>query len=240
MAKQLLEGEMHFTDLNATSGSSGTPMDRRSFIKLSAAGIASATLIGIADPNKAKAQSGSSLISEFREASEKYNIPTGILLAMGFVNTRWEMPPPEASDYEEGSLHGWGGYGIMALVQNPSSNTLGEASRLTGISEEDLKTDRRSNILGGAALLAASQGRERPTRSGSWLGAVAGEGGGPGGRAIAATSGVGGGKLYAEEVLGVLRSGATHTTRGGERVSLPPQDVSSEDAAEAGLERGDR
>jgi hypothetical protein len=27
---------------------------------------------------------------------------------MGYVNTLWEMPPPEASDYVEGHLHGRG------------------------------------------------------------------------------------------------------------------------------------
>jgi hypothetical protein len=68
------------------------------------------------------------------------------------------MPPPEASDYEEGDPEGKGAYGIMALVRNPFTDTLGEASQLTGISTEKLKTDRRSNILGGAALLARSQG----------------------------------------------------------------------------------
>jgi hypothetical protein len=57
--------------------------------------------------------------------------------------------PPDANEYEEGSLHGWGSYGIMALVQNPYSDTLGEASRLTGIPEEELKTDRAANIRGG-------------------------------------------------------------------------------------------
>jgi hypothetical protein len=77
------------------------------------------------------------------------------------------MPPPQASDYEEGELDGKGTYGIMALVRNPSADTLGEASQLTGISTEKLKTDRRSNIFGGAALLARSQG-ERPTALGDY------------------------------------------------------------------------
>jgi hypothetical protein len=47
-------------------------------------------------------------------------------MAMGYVNTRWEMPQPEANAYERGDPHGWGSYGIMALVQNPYSDTLGE------------------------------------------------------------------------------------------------------------------
>ena len=67
------------------------------------------------------------------------------------------MPPPQASDYEEGELDGKGNYGIMALLRNLSAHTLGEASPLTGISSEKFETDRRSSILGGAALLAKSQ-----------------------------------------------------------------------------------
>ncbi len=56
----------------------------------------------------------------------------------------------------------------MALVRSPSADTLGEASQLTGTSIEKLKTDRWSNISGGAALLAKSQG-ERPTALGYYL-----------------------------------------------------------------------
>ena len=110
----------------------------------------------------------------------------------------------------------------MHLVQNPSSDTLGEASRLTGIPEERLKTDRRSNILGGAALLAESQGGPTPARLAGWFGAVAGRGHAPG-RAFAAPSGIGGGKLYAEQVFETLRTGASKTTRGGERIALKAQ-----------------
>jgi len=47
-------------------------------------------------------------------------------MAMGYVNTRWEMPQPEANAYERGDPHGWGPYGIMTLVQNPYSDILGE------------------------------------------------------------------------------------------------------------------
>jgi hypothetical protein len=97
-------------------------------------------------------------VEEVEEAAEKYRVPKTLLLAIGYVNTRWEMPPPEASEYEQGELDVKGAYGIMALVRIPSADTLGEASRLTGISTEKLKTDRRSNIFGGAALLARSRG----------------------------------------------------------------------------------
>jgi hypothetical protein len=110
----------------------------------------------------------------------------------------------------------------MHLVRNPSADTLGAAAELTGIPEEDLKTDRRANIMGGAALLAASQGKGKPTRLGEWFGAVAGRGRAPG-KPLKATSGVGGGELYAEQVFEVLKAGALATTRNGERIVLGAQ-----------------
>ncbi len=200
-------------------------MNRRRFLKLSGVGIAGASLLGVVGSGGVlarEASPGPSLVAEFEEAAAEYGLPKGLLLAMGYVNTRWEMPPPGASGYEPGSLHGWGGYGIMHLVKNPSTDTLGAASGLTGIPEETLKTDRRANILGGAALLAASQGRGKPTRLGEWFGAVAGRGRAPG-RPLQAPSGVGGGELYAEQVFGVLKAGASATTRNGERIALEAQ-----------------
>src|SRR3712207_7394121 len=58
-----------------------------------------------------------------------------LLLAMGFVNTHWEMPPPSASDYRPGDLSGRGAYGIMQLVENPWTDTLSRAASLTGLPE---------------------------------------------------------------------------------------------------------
>ena len=197
-------------------------MNRRRFLRLGGIGIAGAALSGAMGSGGVLARepsSGPSLVAGFEEAAAEYGVPKGLLMAMGYVNTRWEMPPPQASHYEPGSLHGWGGYGIMHLVKNPSADTLGAAAGLTGIPEEDLKTDRLSNILGGAALLAASQGGGRPSTLGGWFGAVAGRGRAPA-RSLQAPSGVGGGELYAEQVFEVLKAGASATTSNGERISL--------------------
>jgi hypothetical protein len=60
-------------------------------------------------------------MEEFEEAAEKYRVPKELLLAIGYVNTHGEMPPLQASDYEEGKLDGKGTYEIMALVRNPSA-----------------------------------------------------------------------------------------------------------------------
>jgi N-acetylmuramoyl-L-alanine amidase-like protein len=133
-----------------------------------------------------------------------------LLLAMGYVNTLWEMPPPEASDYEEGDLHGRGTYGIMQLVRNPSRDTLGRAAVLTGLSVEELKSSRAANIRGGAAVLADIQGANHPAELNGWLEAVAG---------------YGDTELYAVEVYETLKNGASATISTGESLQLYPQDV---------------
>jgi hypothetical protein len=198
-------------------------MNRRGFLRLSGASVVGAALLGMVGSNWVSAQEQSpysSLLAEFEEAAERYNVPVKLLLAMGYVNTRWEMPPPEASDHEPGNPHGRGAYGIMQLVKNDDEDTLGEASRLTGISEEDLKTDRRSNIFGGAALLAEAEG-EKPARLGDYFGAVSGRGKR---RLIKAVAGLGAGQLYAEQVFDTLRRGTFETILDGEQVALPAEE----------------
>lgn len=197
-------------------------MNRRSFLKLTGAGVAGVFALGIMGSGAALAQT--SLTNEFQAAAKEYRVPEELLLAMGYVNTRWEMPPPQASSYEEGELDGKGIYGIMALVRNPTADTLGEAANLTGISEDELKSDRESNIRGGAALLAKSQG-EKPLQLSEWFGAVNGAGGN--GRAYDAVAGIGGGGLYADQVFDTLKSGAEAEISTGERIVLAPQEMTS-------------
>src|SRR4051794_34787849 len=106
-------------------------MSRRNFLKLGGASLAGATLFATIAPGKVLATpNDSSLAMEFEAAADKYSVPEELLLAVGYTNTRWEMPPPALGDYEPGDLHGMGGYGIMHLRQEPSVDTLGEASKL--------------------------------------------------------------------------------------------------------------
>lgn len=195
-------------------------MNRRDFLRLSGVSIAGVALLGVTSEILVQASPGPSLVAEFQEAAKAYDVPVVLLLAIGYVNTRWEMPPPEASAYEPGNPHGRGAYGIMQLVQNESADTLGEASKLTGISEEMLKTDRRSNILGGAALLAESHG-ERSPRLGDYFGAVSGKGGRR--KSYRAVAGIGAGELFAEQVFDVLSKGSSARIFDGEQIELPPQ-----------------
>jgi hypothetical protein len=184
-------------------------MDRREFLRLGGAGLAGAVLLGTAG-SRVFAQSGASLEAEFESAAEEYEVPRELLLAMGYVNTAWEMPPPDASVYELRDPSGHGVYGVMHLQRNPWSDTLGRAASLTGLSEGELKGQRAANVLGGAAVLAEIQGQDKPPGPDGWQAAVA---------EYAST------ELYAEEVFQTLRSGASATTSTGESLELPPQDV---------------
>ncbi len=191
-------------------------MDRRRFLRLGGAGLAGAVALGSSGTAAlSRTPEGSSLpdrrlVKEFEEAASEYGVPADLLIAMGFVNTRWEMPPPQANDYRKRDPHGWGSYGIMALVQNPFSDTLGEASRLTGIPEERLKRDRAANIRGGAALLARAAGGDGKTSR--YLSAVAGRGAASGAN-YETVAGVGGGELYAGQVLEAIESGVAAKLR---------------------------
>lgn len=70
-------------------------MNRRRFLKLSGTGVAGAALLGVTGSGGVlarEASPGPSLVAEFEEAAAEYGVPKGLLLAMGYVNTRWEMP----------------------------------------------------------------------------------------------------------------------------------------------------
>src|ERR671921_299656 len=186
-----------------------TTMNRRDFLRLGGAGLAGATLLGTAG-GRVLAQTDSSLKAKFKTAAREYKVPVELLLAMGYCNTLWKMPPPSASPYRKGDPEGRGDYGIMQLTQNPSRNTLGKAATLTGLSEDRLKTDRSANIEGGAAVLSDLVGKRNPNRLDGWQ------------EALTKYSGT---DLYASQVYGVLKAGASLTPSTGKRIRLTPQDV---------------
>jgi hypothetical protein len=184
-------------------------MDRRDFLRLGGAGLAGAALLGRAG-GRVLAKTDSSLKEQIETAAREYKVPVELLLAMGYCNTLWEMPPPSASAYRKGDPEGRGDYGIMQLTQNPSRNTLGKAVKLTGLSESRLKNDRSANIEGCAAVLSDLVGNTKPKSLDGWREALT---------QYAGTN------LYASHVYGVLKSGASLTISTGERLELPPQEV---------------
>ena len=62
-------------------------INRREFLRLGGAGLAGAVLIGTSG-GKVLAQTGPSLKAEFESAAAEYEVPTELLVAMGYVNTR--------------------------------------------------------------------------------------------------------------------------------------------------------
>jgi hypothetical protein len=184
-------------------------MDRRDFLRVGGAGLAGAALLGTAG-GRVLTRTASSLEEQFETAAREYKVPVELLLAMGYYNALWEMPPPSASAYRKGDPEGRGDYGIMQLTQNPSRNTLGKAAKLTGLSEDRLKNDRSANIEGGAAFLSDLVGKAKPKSLDGWQEPLT---------QYAGTD------LYASQVYGVLKSGASLTISTGERMELPPQDV---------------
>jgi hypothetical protein len=202
LKKAHLEGEMDSKYRFAA-------IDRRDFLRLGGAGLAGAALLGTAG-GRVLAQTGSSLKEQVDCAAREYKVPVELLLAIGYYNTLWEMPPPSTSAYREGDTEGRGDYGIMQLTQNPSRNTLGRAAKLTGLSEARLKTDRSANIEGCAALLSEIVGKTKPKSLDGWQEPLT---------RYADTD------LYASQVYGVLKGGASLTISTGERLNLSPQDV---------------
>lgn len=192
-------------------------ISRGRFLRLAGAGAAGLALAGTG-ARAAQGQERQALEQTFERAGERFGVPQELLKAMGYANTRWAMPPADANVFEKGSPHAQGVYGVMALRQNPSGNTLGLASDLTDLSEATLKQDRFANVVGGAAVLSRIVGPESPATLDGWREAV-GE--------------YGGGDLYVEEVYHWLGEGAETRLSDGDRVNLAGQDVAQPRFTEA-------
>ncbi|RAL26477.1 amidase [Thermoflavimicrobium daqui] len=81
----------------------------------------------------------------FKQASIEYHVPVEILLAIGYAETRWMDHKGKPSQLN--------GFGIMHLAENPTNQTLVEASKLLKVDKETLKKDMKQNIRGAAAVL---------------------------------------------------------------------------------------
>ncbi|MDP2269142.1 MAG: N-acetylmuramoyl-L-alanine amidase [Archangium sp.] len=90
-------------------------------------------------------QRSSPLEATFQAASREYQVPVGVLKAVGYVETRLSFTP----NLESGS----GGVGVMQLARRGDQDRLGEAMRLTGATEGKLRVDPKANVRGAAAVL---------------------------------------------------------------------------------------
>lgn len=87
----------------------------------------------------------SPLEAGFRAAAREYQVPEGVLKAVGYVETRLSFTP----NLESGS----GGLGVMQLARRGDQDRVTEAMRLTGASEGKLRVDPAANVRGAAAVL---------------------------------------------------------------------------------------
>ncbi|HEY5989684.1 MAG TPA: N-acetylmuramoyl-L-alanine amidase, partial [Streptosporangiaceae bacterium] len=156
-------------------------------------------------------------------------MPVRILLAVSYLESRWQ-PHGDSPSVD-------GGYGLMnltaktfpavddrgdparpvppAVTLDRTHYTLDEAARVLNVSPATLKTDERQNIRGAAALLAryarSLSGGSLPAALGNWYGAVADYSG---------ATDMGSAQLFADDVFGALRRGASLTSTDGQTLDL--------------------
>lgn len=167
---------------------------------------------------------------QFAAAAAEYGVPSSVLAAVSYGQTRWEDHAGAPST----SL----GYGPMHLVDGAAAqarrdaaagkrapgviDTLGRAAELTGLSKEQLRTDTAANIMGAAAVLAAAQRQAgypvgAQTDPATWY------------VAIASTSGFSAAaaqRSFADDVISDLRAGVVKQAS-GVRLQLPATQVGS-------------
>lgn len=179
----------------------------------------------------------------FSAAAREFGVPEPVLLAVSFLQSRWDAHAGEPST--------GAGYGPMHLTDiahagsgahhdsgtedprgdlarprlhpraahdtepaPPALRTIERAARLTGTDVRTLRTDPAQNIRGGAALLAAYQ-RELGARGTHPADWYEAVARYSGARQPAAA------RVFADEVFGTLRAGESRRTDDGQWVRLP-------------------
>jgi hypothetical protein len=172
-----------------------------------------AVCVFVAVPSHAQTEkAGPTLEGAFQLASARWNVPVEVLLAVGYVESRWEERPGQPSIDN--------GYGIMHITDRPDG-TLERAVALTGLSAETIRNEELANIEAGAALLSDTYRTLNATSAGqetlaAWYPVVAAYSG-------ATDASVADG--YAQEVFRVIREGQVATLSSGEVLALPPTGV---------------
>ncbi|MCK9792646.1 N-acetylmuramoyl-L-alanine amidase [Isoptericola sp. 4D.3] len=153
--------------------------------------------------------------SAFAAASDATGVPTDLLKAVSYLESRW--------DQHGGQVSADGGYGMFNLVDHAPEapdgagkdaaprqgvSELDRAAALTGLTGAQLKADAGANTCGAAALLASYQqdaGQTVDDDLATW------------GVAVARMSDV---PTFADRVFATLREGEARTTDDGGRVTL--------------------
>ncbi|WP_055587504.1 N-acetylmuramoyl-L-alanine amidase [Peterkaempfera griseoplana] len=220
---------------------------RRSTPRTLAAATAAALLSAVAAaPQAHAAQQPTERQNTYREAAQRYGVPEAVLLGVSYLESRWDTHAGQPStDAGYGPMHLTDAPAALAALPRQSGDgggdargddarpldrptapapapaavparlrTLERAARLTRLPAAALRTDPAANIAGGAALLADLQRQQHRAASGdpaAWYWTVARYSGAD----DEATQ-----RQFADEVYGLLRSGARRTTDDGQSVAL--------------------
>ena len=154
-----------------------------------------------------------SLNETFERAAKDFNVPRDLLVAIAYVETRFNDRSGRPSKDN--------GYGLMHLVENPEAQTLATAARALNQPKEALKTDIEQNIRGGAALLSSyadDQGLTGDSRQdlAEWYLSVARYSNSESDEIAS---------LYADDIFSVLNKGFSIQTRQGETISVPARTI---------------
>jgi N-acetyl-anhydromuramyl-L-alanine amidase AmpD len=207
-------------------------------VALVAAGCVAGLVVGISVAGGSPARRQQSTVSDLRQrqftaAATEFRVPADLLLAASYALTGWSADGPAGGSGGYGPMHltdadpaGWTagltGRGRSAspatapagLATAPGLHTLPAAAALIGVPADRLRTDPAQNIRGGAALLARyateATGGGLPATVTGWYGALARYGTGD---AMA-------GRAFADDVLGLLRTGVPATVVGGQSYRL--------------------
>ena len=135
-------------------------------VLLAACGVDAPDLV-----TEAPARGTSALEAAFADAARDYQVPVSVLKGVAWTETRIS---PRAG-LESGS----GGKGLMQLARRGDWDTLGDAARLTGVTEGRLAVDPKASITGAAAVLRKLFDQQRagdtsldPYEPGDWFTAV--------------------------------------------------------------------
>ncbi|MEW2351176.1 N-acetylmuramoyl-L-alanine amidase [Streptomyces sp. NPDC006684] len=208
---------------------------------VAAGAVAAGTLAFLPAPAQAQGAPphDAGLQADFAAAAASYGVPTSVLMAVTHEESgwRWHKGYSESGGYGladltdvtadmlvDGDAGAGGRADLAAMVDKPELHTLRKAAKLTGIPAARLRTDRRANLDGAAALLASYQKSLKAEASkdpADWTGAVAEYSGLKDEKAA---------RGYVDNVFRTIRSGASLRQADGNTVRLAA-DASARPAA---------
>lgn len=163
-----------------------------------------------ADPPVGRA--GGPLRTAFEEAAREQEVPEPLLLAIGWVESRWHTP----SGVEDRHTEDLGARGLMGVLERPDQPRLSEAAKKLGVQPSLAEKDAATNIHTAAIVLrdlALETLGRIPPRIEDWRPVVA-RYGSPDDDLT--------GAAYATDVFAVLQQGAEGIAEGDEPLLLEP------------------